>query len=203
MAMRVRADRLPFETGVVTERIYPTSQLLSEIIGFAVQPNKAVVGRNAFAHEAGIHQHGVINNPLCYEIMTPDSVGVPSEQPRPRQALGPPRARAPLRRTRPRALGSRTRRGLPPLHRTGRPQEAHLRSGLALAAPGGRAGPRRSARRRGSFRGARGGDERELLRCEGEKGKRRKGRRGRSDEKYAALSPLPFRLFRLVPTFRP
>jgi 2-isopropylmalate synthase len=78
MAMRVRADQLPFETGVVTERIYPTSQLLSEIINCAVQPNKAVVGRNAFAHEAGIHQHGVINNPLCYEIMTPDSVGVPA-----------------------------------------------------------------------------------------------------------------------------
>jgi 2-isopropylmalate synthase len=78
MAMRVRADQLPFETGVRTERIYPTSQLLSEIINCSVQPNKAVVGRNAFAHEAGIHQHGVINNPLCYEIMTPDSVGVPA-----------------------------------------------------------------------------------------------------------------------------
>ena len=78
MALRVRADQLPFETGVVTERIYPTSQLLSEIINCSVQPNKAVVGRNAFAHEAGIHQHGVINNPLCYEIMTPDSVGVPA-----------------------------------------------------------------------------------------------------------------------------
>jgi 2-isopropylmalate synthase len=78
MAMRVRADRLPFETGVRTEKIYPTSQLLSEIINCPVQPNKAVVGRNAFAHEAGIHQHGVINNPLCYEIMTPESVGVPA-----------------------------------------------------------------------------------------------------------------------------
>jgi 2-isopropylmalate synthase len=51
---------------------------LSELIGFGVQPNKAIVGRNAFAHEAGIHQHGVINNPLCYEIMTPASVGVPA-----------------------------------------------------------------------------------------------------------------------------
>jgi 2-isopropylmalate synthase len=50
--------------------------LLSSIVGFDVQPNKAIVGRNAFAHEAGIHQHGVINNPLCYEIMTPESVGV-------------------------------------------------------------------------------------------------------------------------------
>jgi 2-isopropylmalate synthase len=52
--------------------------LLSSIVGFDVQPNKAIVGRNAFAHEAGIHQHGVINNPLCYEIMTPESVGVPA-----------------------------------------------------------------------------------------------------------------------------
>lgn len=78
MALRVRADRLPFETNVDTEQLYPTSQLLSEIVGFEVQPNKAIVGRNAFAHEAGIHQHGVINNPLCYEIMTPESVGVPA-----------------------------------------------------------------------------------------------------------------------------
>lgn len=78
MAMRVRADRLPFATNVRTEEIYGTSRLLSEITGVDVQPNKAIVGRNAFAHEAGIHQHGVLNNPLCYEIMTPESVGVPT-----------------------------------------------------------------------------------------------------------------------------
>ena len=78
MALHVRADRLPYETGVGTTELYPTSQLLSSIVGFDVQPNKAIVGRNAFAHEAGIHQHGVINNPLCYEIMTPESVGVPA-----------------------------------------------------------------------------------------------------------------------------
>ncbi|HXQ69741.1 MAG TPA: 2-isopropylmalate synthase [Pyrinomonadaceae bacterium] len=78
MALHVRADRLPFETGIVTTELYPASQLLSSIVGFDVQPNKAIVGRNAFAHEAGIHQHGVINNPLCYEIMTPESVGVPA-----------------------------------------------------------------------------------------------------------------------------
>jgi 2-isopropylmalate synthase len=80
MAMKVRADRLPFETGIDTAQIYSTSQLLSQIIGFGVQPNKAIVGRNAFAHEAGIHQHGVISNPLCYEIMTPESVGVPTSE---------------------------------------------------------------------------------------------------------------------------
>ncbi|MFL6282124.1 MAG: hypothetical protein ACJ74Q_03040, partial [Pyrinomonadaceae bacterium] len=69
-----------YACGVRTEEIYPTSRMLSEIIGFDVQPNKAVVGRNAFAHEAGIHQHGVLSNPLCYEIMTPESVGVPTNR---------------------------------------------------------------------------------------------------------------------------
>jgi 2-isopropylmalate synthase len=78
MAMRVRADRLPYTTGIDTTEIYATSRLLSSIVGFETQPNKAIVGRNAFAHEAGIHQHGVLSNPLCYEIMTPESVGVPS-----------------------------------------------------------------------------------------------------------------------------
>src|SRR5262245_10842839 len=78
MALHVRADRLPFATNINTAELYPASQLLSSIVGFEVQPNKAIVGRNAFAHEAGIHQHGVINNPLCYEIMTPESVGVPT-----------------------------------------------------------------------------------------------------------------------------
>ncbi len=78
MALRVRSDRLPFDTRIDTTQLYTTSRLLSQIVGFDVQPNKAIVGRNAFAHEAGIHQHGVINNPLCYEIMTPESVGVPA-----------------------------------------------------------------------------------------------------------------------------
>jgi 2-isopropylmalate synthase len=80
MALRVRNDHYPYRTGVVTERIYSTSQLLSSIVGFQVQPNKAIVGRNAFAHEAGIHQHGVLSNPLCYEIMTPESVGLASNR---------------------------------------------------------------------------------------------------------------------------
>jgi 2-isopropylmalate synthase len=76
MALRVRNDRLPFETRIVTQEIYRTSQLLSNITGVPVPPNKAVVGRNAFAHESGIHQHGVMASPLTYEIMTPESVGV-------------------------------------------------------------------------------------------------------------------------------
>jgi 2-isopropylmalate synthase len=77
MAMRVRPDRYPYETGIVSEQLYPISQSLSEVTGVPVQPNKAIIGRNAFAHEAGIHQDGVLKNPLTYEIMTPQSVGVP------------------------------------------------------------------------------------------------------------------------------
>ncbi len=80
MAMRVRHDRFPYETGIAAEHLFPASQLLSEITGVPVQPNKAVTGRNAFAHEAGIHQDGVLKNPLTYEIMTPQSVGVPDSK---------------------------------------------------------------------------------------------------------------------------
>ncbi|MGB8916527.1 MAG: 2-isopropylmalate synthase [Candidatus Sulfotelmatobacter sp.] len=78
MAMRVRPDRYPFHTAVIAEQLFPASQLLTEVTGVPVQPNKAIIGRNAFAHEAGIHQDGMIKNPLTYEIMTPQSVGVPS-----------------------------------------------------------------------------------------------------------------------------
>lgn len=77
MTMRVRPDRFPCHTAVISERLFPVSQLLTEITGMPVQPNKAIIGRNAFAHEAGIHQDGMIKNPLTYEIMTPQSVGVP------------------------------------------------------------------------------------------------------------------------------
>jgi 2-isopropylmalate synthase len=80
MVLSVRQAQLPYQTGIHTQEIYPASCLLSEIVGFTPQPNKAIVGRNAFAHEAGIHQHGVIANPLCYEIMTPESVGVPGNK---------------------------------------------------------------------------------------------------------------------------
>ena len=80
MALRVRNDVMPFATAVVTSELYPASQLLTELTGVSVQPNKAIVGRNAFAHEAGIHQDGVIKNRLTYEIMTPQSVGVPDSR---------------------------------------------------------------------------------------------------------------------------
>jgi 2-isopropylmalate synthase len=76
MALRVRREVLGLDTGVRTDLLNPTSTLLSTLTGVWPQPNKAVVGRNAFAHEAGIHQHGMLANPLCYEIMTPASVGL-------------------------------------------------------------------------------------------------------------------------------
>ena len=77
MALQVRSNLLPYETGIVTELLYPTSQLLSALTGVGVQPNKAIVGRNAFAHEAGVHQDGVIKDRRTYEIMTAESVGAP------------------------------------------------------------------------------------------------------------------------------
>ena len=78
MAMAVRNDRFPFHTGIRNELLYPCSQLLSSLITFGPQPNKAIVGANAFAHEAGIHQDGYLKNPLTYEIMRPETVGVPA-----------------------------------------------------------------------------------------------------------------------------
>ena len=77
MAMKTREDRLPYRTGIVTEMLYPASRMLSEIISFGPQPNKAIVGRNAFAHEAGIHQDGFLKEKSTYEIIDPKSVGVP------------------------------------------------------------------------------------------------------------------------------
>ena len=72
-----RRDQFPFRHNIVMNQLYPTSQMLATCISFGPAPNKAIVGANAFAHAAGIHQHGVIANPLTYEIMTPESVGVP------------------------------------------------------------------------------------------------------------------------------
>jgi 2-isopropylmalate synthase len=77
MGMRVRPDRLPFTTGIRSEQLFPTSQLLCSLTGQHVQPNKAIVGRNAFAHEAGIHQDGMLKDRRTYEIMSPADVGVP------------------------------------------------------------------------------------------------------------------------------
>jgi len=81
MALRTRPTQFPnLGSRVQTEQITAASRLVSYLTGFAIQPNKAIVGRNAFAHESGIHQDGVIKNPLTYEIMTPQSVGLTSSQ---------------------------------------------------------------------------------------------------------------------------
>ncbi len=80
MAMNTRRDKIPFETKIVTEHLYAASQLLSSIITFGPQPNKAIVGENAFAHEAGIHQDGYLKERTTYEIIDPKSVGVPESK---------------------------------------------------------------------------------------------------------------------------
>lgn len=101
-AIRVRGDVYPYEHNLKLDQLYPVSQKLTETISFGPAPNKAIVGTNAFAHEAGIHQHGVLSNPLTYEIMTPASVGVPAN----RMVLGKHSGRHALR-SRLEALGYR------------------------------------------------------------------------------------------------
>jgi 2-isopropylmalate synthase len=76
MALKTRHNYMPFETNINTEQIYATSKLVSMITGILVQPNKAIVGANAFAHEAGIHQDGMLKNPMTYEIMRPEDIGL-------------------------------------------------------------------------------------------------------------------------------
>src|SRR6184192_3235661 len=78
VALAVRKDTFGVTTGIRLEQLFPTSRLLTEITGAQVAPNKAIVGANAFAHEAGIHQDGIIKNPLTYEIISPQTVGVPN-----------------------------------------------------------------------------------------------------------------------------
>jgi 2-isopropylmalate synthase len=80
MAIKTRGERLGVDTGIVTEQIYPTSRLLAQITGIPIPINKPIVGDNAFAHEAGIHQDGVLKNRLNYEIMRPESVGLDSNR---------------------------------------------------------------------------------------------------------------------------
>ncbi len=93
VVLRVRADRYGVGTNIVLDRLYGASRLLGEKIAFRPAPNKAIVGENAFAHEAGIHQHGMLANPLTYEIMTPASVGQPTNK----LVLGKHSGRAALR----------------------------------------------------------------------------------------------------------
>ena len=84
MAVKTRKDFFNINTGIKTEEIYKTSRLVSELTGFVVQPNKAIVGANAFRHQSGIHQDGVIKMPITYEIIDPRDVGI-CEQSRPGQ----------------------------------------------------------------------------------------------------------------------
>jgi len=80
MALYTRKDVLPFYTGIKTEEIYRTSKLVSNLTGMPVQPNKAIVGKNAFSHESGIHQDGVLKERTTYEIMNPRLVGIPESR---------------------------------------------------------------------------------------------------------------------------
>ncbi|MGE3523885.1 MAG: 2-isopropylmalate synthase [Candidatus Dadabacteria bacterium] len=80
MGLKVRNDRNPYTTRIHTEHLYPTSRLVTQVTGVSVQPNKAIVGANAFAHEAGIHQDGVLKERITYEIMNPEDVGIPSNK---------------------------------------------------------------------------------------------------------------------------
>ena len=78
MGLKTRNDYYNFETGIDTTKIYRTSRLVSDMTGFVVQPNKAIIGSNAFRHESGIHQDGVIKKAITYEIMDPKDVGIPA-----------------------------------------------------------------------------------------------------------------------------
>lgn len=93
MALHTRPNYFPLSTGIKTDQIYPTSRLVSMITGIMVQPNKAIVGANAFAHEAGIHQDGVLKNPMTYEIMKPETIGLSTNK----LVLGKHSGRAALR----------------------------------------------------------------------------------------------------------
>src|SRR2546421_366321 len=131
MASHVRPQVAAFRCNVETRELYRTSRLLSHVTGVFPQPNKAIVGRNAFAHEAGIHQHGVMQNGLTYEIMRPETVGVPHS----RLVLGKHSGRHALER---RARGGGQR---------GRPDRRHLRGGERDRGPADRGGePRRAVR---------------------------------------------------------
>ena len=149
-ALYVRGDRYGVSTSIKLENLYPTSQVLGQLITFRPSPNKAVVGDNAFAHESGIHQHGMLANPLCYEIMTPQLVGVAKNASRAGQALRPrgaaPSPRAARLCAHPRGVAA----DLLSLCGAGRPQEEHLRpgSGRLVARSDSRKAPRAGLRTR-------------------------------------------------------
>ena len=127
MALTVRTDLLPYTTGINTRQIWNTSRLLANTIGFPIPRNKPITGENAFAHESGIHQDGVLKKRETYEIMTPESVGRDGEPARAGPALGPARVPQPARRAghlRSRGGGEEGLRAVPGDRR---PQEGGLR----------------------------------------------------------------------------
>jgi 2-isopropylmalate synthase len=126
MAMKVRGDIMPFDTGIDTTKIMHISRRVATVSGFGVQPNKAIVGKNAFAHESGIHQDGMLKNADTFEIMRPEDVGPGRHVPAAGQAFGPRRAAR-------EAQGPGLRHGRQPAQRplravqgAGRPQEGGL-----------------------------------------------------------------------------
>ena len=146
MALRVRQDRLPYDTAIVSERLFDTSQLLSRVTEEPVQANKAIVGRNAFAHEAGIHQDGMLKDSRTYEIMQPARRRPDRRTARPRPPFRPARGAAPLRDSRHRADQRRTRARLPSGDHDGRAPQV---GGRQRPQAHGRTRPRRRCGRRG------------------------------------------------------
>ena len=137
MAIYVRKDALRVHTDIRKEELYASSQLLTRLTGVAVQRNKAIVGRNAFSHEAGIHQDGVLKNAITYEIITPQTVGLPSNQ----IVLGKHSGRHALaKRYEETGLPvgqARTGARLPIVQSARGPQEKHLRRGSDRDRAGG------------------------------------------------------------------
>ncbi len=153
MALRTRPTQFPeLGSGVATEQLTAASRLVSYLTGFAIQPNKAIVGGNAFAHESGIHQDGVIKNPLTYEIMTPQSVGLSGSQLTIGKLSGPARAcRASS------ASSATSSTAMPSTRSTGRPSPSPMprrRSPTPTSTPSSSSARRRSRRRSRSSAGA-------------------------------------------------
>ena len=141
MALRTRPTQFPdLASGVATEQLTAASRLVSYLTGFAIQPNKAIVGGNAFAHESGIHQDGVIKNPLTYEIMTPQSVGLSGSQLTIGKLSGRRGLQGKLRELGHELEGERPRRDLPPGGRARRRQEGGHRRRPARARRAARVG---------------------------------------------------------------
>ena len=150
MALRTRPGQFPdLAAGVQTEQITPASRLVSYLTGFAIQPNKAIVGANAFAHESGIHQDGFLKNPLTYEIMTPQSVGLSGSTLSIGKLSGRRGLQGKLRELGHEVDGDAARRALPGRDRPGRHQEGGHGRGpprARRAAHGRRAALHRAAR---------------------------------------------------------